>query len=194
MKLKSLAERKARLARLDGVRIITMAQLRKGLVIEKANNIKMAGILNMKTLRYFLMFSYETYGHLHLLHEVGITDDDCPGWVRWDYYPINGNIEVHHSVVERGFHEDLPEEKRNYFEEYLRNNFVIPDEWEFNRYKNYFYDGSNWTVAKKFFDKESYVNTEDWQLIINKGLIASGIDVDSLEPLDPFWYLDEDGD
>lgn len=187
---KALAELKAKKEadhleeqKLNGIKTITMSVLREGLKIDKFD-LRMAGLINRRTRAIRLMFSSESFGHIHLCEEIGIPSS-APGWVRFDYYPMTGKITCQSSYDERGMEEALPPDEYQELLRYLKENLVIDDSHSFNRYREYVFDGTSWCVAKDVCSKQGYAS--DWQNSINAGLKASGVDTSGLEPFDPIW-------
>lgn len=173
--------------KLDGIKMVTVSVLREGLKIDQFN-LRMAGLINRRTRAIRLMFSCESYGHIHLCEEMGIPSC-ASGWIRFDWRPMTGKITCQSSYDERGMEETLPSDEYQEILQYLKENLVIDDNHTFNRYHEYVFDGTSWCVAKNLCSKQGYGS--DWQHSINAGLKASGIDTSGLKPFDP---LDDDYD
>lgn len=167
--------------KLDGIKTITVSVLREGLKIDRFD-LRMAGLINRRTRAIRLMFSCESYGHIHLCEEMGIPSS-APGWLRFDWRPMTGKITCQSSYDERGMEETLSQDEYQEILQYLKENVVIDDDHSFNRYREYVFDGTNWRVAKDACSKQGCAS--DWQHSINAGLKASGVDTSDLKPFDP---------
>jgi hypothetical protein len=167
--------------KLNGIKTVTVSVLREGLKIDRFD-LRMAGLINRRTRAIRLMFSCESYGHIHLCEEMGIPSS-ASGWLRFDWRPLTGKISCQSSYDERGMEETLSPEEYQEILQYLKENVVIDDDHSFNRYREYVFDGTNWRVAKDACSKQGYAS--DWQHSINAGLKASGVDTSGLKPFDP---------